>query len=131
MDQNIEIVVNFHKDFITIDEEKYSFRDGYRPKPRPWECFHEYRAMLLSVDGEWYDPTLSINLVDFDDLPEAPARERAPLARAKTTINMNGQKKSASFPLLLSGKLVPVSVQLNLLTKFSKLQVGKNIVTAK
>jgi hypothetical protein len=44
---------------------------------------------------------------------------------------MNGQKKSGSFPLLLSGKLVPVSVQLNLLTKFSKLQVGKSIVTAK
>ena len=39
--------------------------------------------------------------------------------------------RTASYPLLLSGKLVPVSVQLNQLTKFSKLQVGKVITTAK
>ena len=39
--------------------------------------------------------------------------------------------RTGSFPLLRNGELIPVSVQLNQLTKFSKLQVGKNIVTAK
>ena len=39
--------------------------------------------------------------------------------------------RTASFPILLSGKLVPVSVQLNQVTKYSKLQVGKLISTAK
>ena len=37
----------------------------------------------------------------------------------------------ASYPLLRSGELIQINVQLNLLTKFSKLQVGKHIVTAK
>ena len=49
--------------------------------------------MSLSVGGSREEPTLSINGVDFNELPEAPARERAPLARATTTINMNGKKK--------------------------------------
>ena len=39
--------------------------------------------------------------------------------------------RTASYPILLSGKLVPVSVQLNQVTKYSKLQVGKMITTAK
>ena len=86
--------------------------------------------MAILVEN-YSDPTLSINGVNFDDLPEAPAREREPLARATTKINMNGQKKYASNPLLRNGELIPVTVQLNQLTKFSKLQVGKNIVTAK
>ena len=44
---------------------------------------------------------------------------------------MSGSKKTGYFPLLLSGKLTPMSVQLNKMTKFSKLQVGKTFVTAK
>ena len=44
---------------------------------------------------------------------------------------MDGHTKSGSFPLLLQGKLIPVSVKLNEMTKFAKLQVGKHIVTAK
>ena len=37
--------------------------------------------------------TLLINGVNFDELEDAPAREREPLARSTTKINMNGNKK--------------------------------------
>ena len=73
---------------------------------------------------------MSINGVEFDDLPQAIVR-REPLARTTTSINMNGQIKRGYFPLLCNGELIPVIVQLNKLTKFAKLQVGKQIVTAK
>ena len=72
-----------------------------------------------------YRKQFSINGVKIDMLPEVPFREREPIARATTTIDMNGNKKHGYFPLLLSGKLIPVSVQLNQFSKFSKLQVGK------
>ena len=39
--------------------------------------------------------------------------------------------RRGSFPLLRDGELIPVSVQFNKLTKFAKLQVGKQIATAK
>ena len=71
-----------------------------------------------------------INGSAFDELPEASA-SRASLARAKTEINMNGPKKYASFPLIRNGELIQVTVLLNELTKFSKLQIGKQIVTSK
>ena len=35
------------------------------------------------------------------------------------------------FPIILNGELIPVHVQLNKLTKFARLQVGKQIVTSK
>ena len=44
---------------------------------------------------------------------------------------MNGPKKNGYFPLIVNGELIPVSVSLNEQTKFSKLAVGKNMVTAK
>ena len=44
---------------------------------------------------------------------------------------MSGFKKYGYFPILLDGKLIPVSVILNQKTMFAKLQVGKSIVTAK
>ena len=62
--------------------------------------------------------------MDFNELTEAPVR-REPLARSTTSINMNGHKKSGYYPLVLDGQLIPVSVQLDQLAKFSKLQVGK------
>ena len=73
---------------------------------------------------------MTINGVEFDDLPQAIVR-REPLARTTTSINMNGQIKRGYYPLLRNGELIPVSVQLNQRTKFAKLQVGKQIVTAK
>ena len=44
---------------------------------------------------------------------------------------MNGVKKSAKFGLLIKGKYIGGSVLLNTQTKFSKLTVGKYVVTAK
>ena len=91
--------------------------------------------MIITIANEYNqsgeEPTLYINGIDFKKLPEAPARAMKRLARAKTRIDMNGPKKSGYFPLIINGELIPVSVSLNELTKYSKLAVGKNIVTAK
>ena len=44
---------------------------------------------------------------------------------------MDGNKKIGQYPILLNGEYISISVQMNTLTKFSKLQVGKYVVTAK
>ena len=44
---------------------------------------------------------------------------------------MSGPKKSAKFGLLRKGEYIGVSVLLNTHSKFGKLAVGKNVVTAK
>ena len=67
----------------------------------------------------------------FEDMEEAPPRERADLARSVMTTNMNGPKKSAKFGLLLKGQYIGVTALLNFHTKFAKLSVGKHVVTAK
>ena len=64
-------------------------------------------------------------------MAEAPPRERADLARTTIQMNMAGPKKSAKFALLRKGEQISVSVLLNTHTKFSKLAVGKHVVTAK
>ena len=51
---------------------------------------------------------------------EAPARERADLARSAITMRMDGPKKSAKFGLLRKGDYIGVSVVHNTLTKFNK-----------
>ena len=108
---------------MKIDNNEFKFDID---APLPWDFKHELRAMNISLnkdeERQW---TLFINEVNFNELPEAPAREREPLARSKTSINMSGVKKVGYYPILLSGKLIPVSVQLNQFSKFSKLQVGK------
>lgn len=95
---------------------------------------HKERAMAITLDLSFEEQeifALLINDVPFKELPEAPERVREPLARSNTTIDMQGYKKHGSFPLLRNGELITVSVQLNQKTKFAKLQVGKQIVTAK
>ena len=62
------------------------------------------------------DCKLNINDVSYDELPEDKARKRAALARSKTTINMDGPKKYACFPVIRSGELIPVIVELNKIT---------------
>ena len=62
---------------------------------------------------------------------EAPPRERAALARTAITMKLDGPLKSAKFGLLRKGEYIGVTVVLNMHTKFAKLSVGKNIVTAK
>ena len=64
-------------------------------------------------------------------MSEAPPRERAALARTRITLMMEGPKKTAKFGLLRRGEYIGVSVLYNLLTKFSKLSVGKHVVSAK
>ena len=95
---------------------------------------HEERSMAVTLDLSFEEKVifdLQINGINFNDLPEAPARQRERLARSNTSINMHGHKKQGLFPLLREGELITVSVQLNKQTKFAKLQVGKQIVTAK
>ena len=64
---------------------------------------------------------LLINGVNFNELEDAPAREREPLARSTTSISMSGIKKHGYYPILINGVLIPVSVWLNKQTKFAKL----------
>ena len=44
---------------------------------------------------------------------------------------MHGAKKSVKFGLMRRGEYIGVSVLLNTITKFAKLQVGKHFITAK
>ena len=67
----------------------------------------------------------------FTDMPEAPPRERAALARSAISTKMDGPKKSAKFGLMRRGEYTEVSVVLNTQTKFAKLAVGKQVTTAK
>ena len=64
-------------------------------------------------------------------MAEAPPRDRAALARSAIIMKMDGPKKTAKFGLLRKGKYTGVTVVLNTHTKFSKLTVGKHVVTAK
>ena len=56
--------------------------------------------MIISVKEMLLVYTLMINNVDFNDMPEAPERERASLARSKIIYKMDGRTKSADFYLL-------------------------------
>ena len=46
-------------------------------------------------------------------------------------MKIDGLKKSAKFGFLRRGDYISASVIFNMMTKFSKLQVGKHVVTAK
>ena len=74
---------------------------------------------------------MEVNGVKYEEMTEAPPRERAALARTAISTKMDGPKKSAKFGLLRKGNYIGVSVVLNTHTKFGKLAVGKNVVTAK
>ena len=59
---------------------------------------HEHRAMALKLEkvkskGRFPEFTLMINGVYFDELEDVPVREREPLARSTTSIDMSGSKK--------------------------------------
>ena len=67
---------------------------------------------------------MTINGIHFNELPVALVN-RETLARTTTSIKMGGQIKRGYFPLLRNGELIPVTVMLNKMTNFAKLQVGK------
>ena len=64
---------------------------------------HEHRAMAITLlkdekeegesESEYGILALLINGIKFNELEDAPAREREPLARSTTSINMSGHKK--------------------------------------
>ena len=50
--------------------------------------------MNITLDKDDRDEIiLLINGFNYNELPDAPAREREPLARSTTSINMSGHKK--------------------------------------
>ena len=99
----------------------------------PFEFFHSPNGwyVTLGVNLKVRKYTLKINGVEFEDMAEAPPRDRAALARSAIIMKMDGPKKTAKFGLLRKGKYTGVTVVLNTHTKFSKLTVGKHVVTAK
>ena len=131
--ENIAIKVREDNDSIkiTIDDTVYDtgkwsmhLPHEFEHKPRGWQIH-------LGSDPNYRCFTLKINGVQFYDMDEAPPRKRAALARSAIKMQMNGPKKSAKFGLLRRGEYIGVSVLLNTHTKFGKLAVGKNVVTAK
>ena len=64
-------------------------------------------------------------------MDEAPSRKTAALTRSSISMQMSGPKKSAKFGLISRGDYIGVSVLLNTHSKFSKLAVGKHVVTSK
>ena len=54
-------------------------------------------------------------------MEEAPARERADLARTAVKMQMDGPKKCVKFGFLLKGEYIGASATLNMHTKFAKL----------
>ena len=97
----------------------------------PFEFAHKPLGWVIKLSFEYPNYTLEINGVKYEDMAEAPPRERAALARTTITMQMAGPKKSARFGLLRKGQYIGVSAVLNTHTKFAKLQVGKHVVTAK
>ena len=119
---------------ILIDENLYdSGKKIDQFGDETFVCFHEPKGWLLQlgVDYEEKRYTLEINCTNFFDLPEAPERERASLARSQIKFKMDGPTKSANFFLLRKGEPTRVSMTFNTHSKFAKLCVGKQVVSAK
>ena len=92
---------------------------------------HKPLGWCITLGYDFPNFTLEINNVKYEDMAEAPPRERATLARTAISMQMAGPKKSSRFGLLRKGQYIGVSVVLNMHTKFAKLQVGKHVVSAK
>ena len=52
------------------------------------------------LDEFYVQYTLEVNGVKYEEMEEAPPRERADLARTAVTMNTNGPKKSVKFGFL-------------------------------
>ena len=120
---------------IITNDRCYDSRTRYDLlNKRPFLFTHKVTGWILKLGYERnYQEkyTLEVNCVEYNDLAEAFPRERAALARSLISMKMYGPKKTSKFGLLLKGKYIGVSVELNTLTKFGKLAVGKHVVTAK
>ena len=87
----------------------------------PFEFKHKQLGWKIQIGLNNLKYTLTINDVQFEEMDEAPARERAALARTAISMKMDGNYKSAKFSLLRKGEKIDVSIILNMHTKFSKL----------
>ena len=96
----------------------------------PFRFTHKTFGWIIQLGFAYPNYTLEINGVKYEDMPEAPPKERAALARSAISMKMDGPKKSAKFRLLCNGEYIEVSILLDMLTKFAKLSVGKHIVSS-
>ena len=79
---------------IFIDDHEYdSGKQSEQFGDWIFDCFHEPRGWVLQLGIKDDRYTLTINNIDFVEMPEAPERERAPLARSKITYKMDGAIK--------------------------------------
>ena len=93
----------------------------YDLEDEPFEFAHKPSKWVIKLGYKHPNYTLEINGVKYEDMAEAPPRERAALARTTITMQMAGPKKSARFGLLRKGQYIGVSAILNTHTKFAKL----------
>jgi len=88
----------------------------------PYEFIHKPLGWAVNLGfNEYYEYTLRINGVKFEEMEEAPPRERADLARTAIKMQTHGPKKSVTFGFLLKGVHISASAVLNTHTKFAKL----------
>ena len=59
---------------------------------------------------------MKVNGIKYEEMNEAPPRERAKLARSAISSKMDGPKKTTKFGLLRKGDYIGVSVVLNTLS---------------
>ena len=105
----IQVRSNFDGTKIFIDNQVIECNDYNHLANEPFVFMHEPREWTIRL-GNTGKPafayTLSINDVNFSDMPEGPAPQRAALARApmaKSNTSMEGREKSGMFPLLRNG----------------------------
>ena len=127
MDQNVKVEVkDWFSVIVLIDGTEYKsgkFRSDL--KQTPFEITHKPLGwyVKLGYEGEQFNGkyTLAINGLRYEDMDEAPPRERAEIARTSISFKMDGPIKSAKFAILRKGESIGVSIQFNSLTKFAKL----------
>ena len=94
---------------------------------QPFEFAHKPLGWLIRLDFKRENDeqsrryVLEINGVKYEEMSEAPPRERAALARTGITMRTKGLKKSVRFGLLRKGEYIGVTAVLNMHTKFAKL----------
>ena len=100
-----------------------TYDDGFKDFDQPFEFAHKPLGWLIRLDfkkeSERY--SLEINDVKYEEMTEAPPRERAALARTAITMKTDGPKKSVRFGLMRKGEYIGVSAVYNTHTKFAKL----------
>ena len=59
----------------------------------PYEFEHKPRGWFIQLGYSKGSYTLAVNGIEFGEMAEAPARERAALARSAISTQMDGPKK--------------------------------------